>query len=283
MSNNNQSPSPAKRVEFDLKDDALPDEPNHKQGRLFVVSAGIFVSKLAQERIVRQMPLKLDNGLPGVVLRLGKDNEQSPSFLCHVDSCAAMNTGNLLLHQYIITHYPDTVAEYIQYDDKEPFEPIRLECAVQDAAKIESEHGKLTAIVRYFTPYRSKDNKPVILSFGLGPGVAVRSIIGKPTLKAWECIVDFGTNKLVAPGLQRRFDLTYEEAQQGLPNGIQFQRNEFQRPQQLLPPTDPNQEQICQAITDGCNDNIHDPAEHAIISDNRRHGYLQRSVHLKHL
>ena len=278
-----QSPSPSKRVDFDLKDTALPDEPSHKQGRLFVVSAGIFVSKLAQERLIRQMPLELDNGLPGIVLRLGKADEQNASFLCHVDSCAAMNTGNLLLHQYIITHFPDTVAEYIQYDDKEPFEPIRLECAVQDVAKVENEHGKLTAIVRYYTPYVSDENKPVLLSFGLGSGVAVRSIIGKPTLKAWKCIVDFGTNKLIAPGLQRRFDLEYEEARSGLPDGVTFQKQEFQRPQQLMLTTAQSQAKLMQAITDGCDDGILTQNESSFITDTKSNGYLQRSVDLHHL
>ncbi len=30
-------------------------------------------------------------------------------FSCHMETCAAMNTANLLLHQWIITTYPDIV------------------------------------------------------------------------------------------------------------------------------------------------------------------------------
>ena len=88
------TPGSAKRIDFDLKEDKIEDEPNHKQGRLCVVSASVFVSKLAQERIIRQMPLDLDNGLPGILLRLGNKQSNSTCFLCHVDSCTAMNTGN---------------------------------------------------------------------------------------------------------------------------------------------------------------------------------------------
>ena len=38
-------PGSAKRVDFDLKDEQLEEEPDHKHGRLYVVTAGIFVSK----------------------------------------------------------------------------------------------------------------------------------------------------------------------------------------------------------------------------------------------
>ena len=280
---NTQSPGPTKRVNFADNEQDIKDEPNHKQGRLCVVSAGIFLSNLARERIIRQMPLDLDNGLPGILLRVGKDHSTSTCFLCHVDSCAAMNTGNLLLHQYIMTTYPETVAEYIQYNDKEPFEPIRLECAVQDLERVENEQGKLTAIVRYLTPYTDTENKPILISFGLGSGVAVRSILGKPTLKAWQCVIDFGSNKLIAPTLQRRFNLEYEEAQYGLPDGIEFQKTDFQRPLNTSPSDNQSNGSIMCAITDGSHDEPTVTVESENITDDQSLGYLCRSVKLNHL
>lgn len=276
--------SPQKRIDFDLKEDKLSDEPNTKQGRLYVVCAGIYISKLAKSNIIRQMPLDLDNGLPGVLLRIGSDNTTDTSFLCHIDSCAAMNTGNLLLHQYIITNYPHTVAEYTQYDDSEPFEPIRLECAVQAVKKIEEEHGKLTAIVRYFTPYTYADGSPVLLSFGLGAGVAVRSILGKPTLKAWNCVIDFGANKFIAHGIQRRFDIEYEEARQGLPDGVQFTREDFQRPiAETHQSSNIGAVNILEGITDGCDEVITPETEAISIKDDHSQGYLQRSINTNSL
>ena len=94
--------------------------------------------------------MALDNGLPGVVLRIGKiNNYDTISFLAHVDTCATMNTGKLLLHKYIMTKHPSLVAEFIQYDNVEPFDPIILQCAVTDLVKAENDHGKLTDIFRY--------------------------------------------------------------------------------------------------------------------------------------
>ena len=104
-----------------------------------------------------------------------------------------MSTGNLQLHEWIMTAYPEIVAEYIQYDDNNPFEPIQLSCAVQDLNTVQADRGKLTAIVRYWNQYKVSDSeRHMILSFDLGAGVAVNTIIGLPTLRQWGSSIDFG-------------------------------------------------------------------------------------------
>ena len=273
-------PSPSKRVEFDLKNnDVVEDEPNEKRGRLCVVSASVFVSKLAEDKILRQMPLDIDNGLPGILLRLGIDASSDTCFLCHVDSCAAMNTGNLLLHQFIITNHPSVVAEYIQYDDSDPFDPIQLQCAVNDLDKVTEEHGKLTAIVRYRTPYTDTNGQPMLVSFGLGADVAVRSIIGVPTLRSWQASIDFGANKLICPGIQRRFQLQYELARQGLPQGATFDTQNFQRPQAATVAAIRIPDQDISAMTDSSrHESTSSPQSPYTVLDDTSNGYLQRRV-----
>ena len=254
---------------------SMVDEPSDKKGRLCVVSAAIFISKLAQNKALRQMPLDLDNGLPGILVRVGLEQESDMCFMCHVDSCAAMNTGNLLLHQYLITQHPHLVAEYIQYDDSHPFEPIQLQCAVDDDATNLADQSKLTAIVRYHTPYTNAQGEPVLLSFGLGAHVAVRSILGKPTLKAWQCSIDFGTDKLICPALGRRFDMHYETARQGLPSGVAFKQSDFRRPQSLgTIAVAQAADTLLSAVTDGCDS----PITSVKIVDDDTAGYLQRRV-----
>jgi hypothetical protein len=93
---------------------------------------------------LRHMPLDLDNGLPGILVRLGTTNTNEISIHTHINTCAAMSTGNLLVHQWFITTYPQCVAEYIQYDDSNPFEPIKLSCAIEDLTAAEALDGKLT-------------------------------------------------------------------------------------------------------------------------------------------
>jgi len=76
------------------------------------------------------MPLDLDNGLPAIELRFVSNESSGTCFLCHVDSCSAMNTGNLLVHEWIMTTYPKIVCSYEQFDDENPLEPLQLACAV---------------------------------------------------------------------------------------------------------------------------------------------------------
>ena len=67
------------------------------------------------------MPLSLDNGIPAEVLQFVTDYNDDVEFSCHIDSCAAMNTANLLLHQWIMTSYPHIVDSYEKFDDNVPF------------------------------------------------------------------------------------------------------------------------------------------------------------------
>ena len=103
------------------------------------------------------IPLDVDNGL-------------------HFYSCVVMNTGNLHVHHLLITNYHHLVAEYIQYDDATPFQPLQLACAVHDLDIVEYMHDKLTAIVRYWLRY-AVNGKRVTLSVGLGVEVGVNSLV----------------------------------------------------------------------------------------------------------
>ena len=146
-----------------------------------------------------------------------------------MDTCAAMNTGNLAVHQWLMSTHPHLVAEYIQFDDVTPFEPLQLHCAVTDLFKTESMHGKLTDIVRYWLRYKN-DDKNVVLSFGLGASVTVNSIVGVPTIKAWKCLFDFDSHELIARGLNTKFPLVYEVTRQGLSPSVVFSDENFVRP-----------------------------------------------------
>ena len=59
--------------------------------------------------------------------------------------------------------HPLLVAEFIHYEDADPFEPIILQYAVSDLVKSENDHVKLTDIVRYWTPHAFTDGKAVLI------------------------------------------------------------------------------------------------------------------------
>ena len=72
------------------------------------------------------MPLDVDNGLPGVEIWFGTKKDDDIFFVCHLDSSAAMNTGSLRVHQWLMTQHLTIVAEYIQHDNAHPFQPLQL-------------------------------------------------------------------------------------------------------------------------------------------------------------
>ena len=61
---------------------------------------------------MRKMPLSLDNYLPVALFRFRTTSEDEVPFACHLDTCVAINTRNLHLHQWIITNYPHIVDSY---------------------------------------------------------------------------------------------------------------------------------------------------------------------------
>ena len=263
------------KVRFrDEPDDAIPNQkikrelPASPEARLWITSASLL--QHSHNNPIRPMPLDLDNGLPGVVIRFATPSNiesTAPAFLCHLDSCAGMNTGNLTIHQYIITKHPSIVAEYIQFDDNNPFDPIRLECAVPQLALADEKQGCLTAIVRYFTKYTHKDGKPVILSFGLGKDVTVNAIIGLPTLRQWGGDIILSKNTFIAQNLNTEFPLDFKSA------------NNFICPPEFIPTRDfirpPSIAQVRMQCDNIPNDTILD---NATVIDSTISGVLQRRV-----
>ena len=129
------------------------------------------------------MTLYLDNNLPSTVIIFGTSDNNKVVFSCHLDSCTAMNTGNSLLHMWIMTTYPDIVASYERYNDNEPFQPTTLDCVVPSLAA-EKDASKLSTVVTYKIRYTDVNGDMVLLTFGLGEDISVNVILGLPTLRS---------------------------------------------------------------------------------------------------
>ena len=167
-----------RRVDFEtIKDDGS------QRARILVPCGSVLAS--TQLHNVRHMPLSLDNFLPAAIFRFGNTSEDEVAFPCDLDSCAAMNTGNFTLHQWIITTYPSIVASYEQFDDASRFQTIGLDCVVP-SADASAICNQLTAVVTYNTRYADSASAPVELSFGLGKAIKVNAIIDFPTFKNME-------------------------------------------------------------------------------------------------
>ena len=124
----------SKRVTFQ-DEDVVPSDNQRKKGRLWVFSA--IILEVSQQVTTPPMPIDVDNGPPSIGLWFGREEANEVGLLCHMDTCTAMNTGNLAVHQWLITTQPHLVAEYIQFDDRWPLEPLKLHWSAENLSQTE--------------------------------------------------------------------------------------------------------------------------------------------------
>ena len=150
------------------------------------------------------MSLDVNNGSHGIELWFGDNEKNEVGFIWYMDTCAAMNMGNLAVYKWLMMTHPHLVVEYMQFDDCWSVEPLQLHCAVEDLVQTQSVHTNLTTIVRYWLRYK-QDEKQIILSFGLEYSVTVNSIVGIPTIESWRILLSFESHELIACGITTKF------------------------------------------------------------------------------
>jgi hypothetical protein len=123
------------------------------------------------------MPIAIDNGLPHITVTLGANTTTDPTLCGLMDTCGALNTGYLNFHLWLMSERPDLVVEFLSFDDSNPFEPIKLGGAICDPANLDAtDHGNLTAVICYRTPYTDLSGSLITLSFALGPDVTTHAL-----------------------------------------------------------------------------------------------------------
>ena len=103
-----------------------------------------------------------------------------------------------------------------------------MDCAIP-SSQAETDAGKLLAVVTYKTIYRPTAGKMMTLSFGLGKAILVIAIIGLPTFREWKLVLDVSENRVTLKLLGIYFDIAYQHAVPGFPDGIAFSKADFFR------------------------------------------------------
>jgi hypothetical protein len=228
-----------------------------------------FSQKVHTPPILPPMPIAIDNGLPHITFQLGTTASQE-MLQGLMDTCGALNTGFLPFHQWIMSENPSLIAEYIEFNDKNPFEPIKLGGAIRDPDGFDSDtHGNLTAVIRYFTPYYGIDNQRVTLSFALGHDVTVNTIYGLPMLTDIGSMISLSTDTLHSAHLNQDFPILRCATSHGLPVGCTFD------------PALAKRNSLCNLSATAKHVHFNDDTHGALTTaiDNHDHGYLQRTVH----
>jgi hypothetical protein len=203
-----------------------PTPPPRKQAWFFVQLVKSFQANLpAPTPPLPPMPIAIDNGLPHITFSLGSANSAQDTTLCGLmDTCGALNTGYLPFHLWMKSVQPDIVADFVSFDDSNPFEPIKLGGAIRDPAEfVSNDHGNLTAVIRYYTPYTDITGSPITLSFALGNDVTVNTIFGLPMLCDLDAVISLRSNSMHSRSLNCDFPIiTRIAANFGLPAGCSF-------------------------------------------------------------
>ena len=63
------------------------------------------------------MPIPINNSLPSVCLHLGSVEDEENKMYMLLDTDAAMNSGNLTYHLWVMSQCPEMVGEFIQCGD----------------------------------------------------------------------------------------------------------------------------------------------------------------------
>jgi hypothetical protein len=84
----------------------------------------------------------------------------------------------------------DLVAKFLSFGDSNPLEPMELDGAICEPSDFDStDHGSVTVVVCYFTPFTDTSGSLVTLSFGLGPDVTVSTIFRLPILGDLDSVI----------------------------------------------------------------------------------------------
>ena len=171
----------------------------------------VAIVKCCNVRETRRMPITSQNELPHLDFQVGQPlDAMSLSFL--YDTGAAINTGYLPYHKKIINECPQIVESYEEFNGSNPFEPIKLVGAITDPDVYDKDqHGVLSAVVRYKTPYFLRSGKAFILCFALGSDMSVNSIFGLPGILEIGLEPRFSKSEFLAHNLRAKFKICYRE------------------------------------------------------------------------
>jgi len=109
---------------------------------------------------------------------------------------------------------PNAVAEYEEFDGSNPFDPIKLCGAITNPNQYDqAQHGILTAVIRYRTPFvHASSGKPILLSVTLGKDVTVDTIFGIPFISSLQMEFRFRPEPmLIAHSIERQFSAIFRE------------------------------------------------------------------------
>ena len=107
---------------------------------------------------------------------------------------------------------------YITYNNSFPTEKcIKLGGTIRYPSDSDAaDHGTLSAVVQYYTPYINVSGSSITLSFSLGSDVTVNTIFGLPMLCDFDSVISLNSNSLHSCSLNIEFPIACAATMFGL-------------------------------------------------------------------
>ena len=100
------------------------------------------------------MLIPINNPLPSICLNLGSVEEEKNKIRMILDTGAAMNPGNLTCHLWIMLECPEIVGSFIQCGTETGYDVVQILATLDlNSSHQPLDHGKITPVIRYKTPY----------------------------------------------------------------------------------------------------------------------------------
>lgn len=139
------------------------------------------------------------------------------------DTGAVMNSSILSYHLWAILEYLEIVGEFIQCGDNTGYDFVQLITALDlDPNKQPLDHGKMTAVIHYRTPYLVKNRDHMFISFSLGDDVSLRCVIGLPILLSLGGLINLIKGTFSCSELNCPFHLNLDPMGSGLTAEVEF-------------------------------------------------------------
>ena len=166
----------------------------------------------------KPMPIPINKSLPSVCLHLGSVEDEENKMRMLLDTRAAINSGNLTYHHWVMSQCPEMVGEFIQCGDGTGYNVFQLLVALDlDSSHQPLDYGKMTAVIRYRTPYFINNRDPLFIYFALGNDVSLRCVLGLPTCLALGGLINLVKGEFICSEIGRTIPLTLDPPDKGLP------------------------------------------------------------------
>ena len=102
------------------------------------------------------------------------------------------------------------VTEFLQYGKNTNYDVVQLLAALDfDLGHLPSNHGQMTAVIRYHIPYLVNNKDPLILLFALGNDMCLCSVLELPHPMSMCVTIDLSRDTLSCSELNYNFPLIF--------------------------------------------------------------------------